>query len=137
MSAAKPKHEPEEDDFPSRFRACLAAAGVSQADLARELGVSRAAVQYWKTGRHRPGQPRIAGIARVLGVSLDQLLGPETEPAPAPKEAETASVEGRLEELDLAGALTALRRAQPEIERLAASLPSLMDLLGEAERRSG
>lgn len=137
MPANRKDEAKDGDDFPSRFRACLVDSGVSQAHLARELGVSRTAVQYWKTGEHRPNQRHLAGIARVLGTSLERLLGPRDSASAISKKVDATALEERLEELDLAGALIALRRAQPEIERLAASLPSLMDLLREAERRAG
>lgn len=50
-------------------------AGLTQQQLARAVGVSRAAVAQWETGKTSPSTGNVARIAKILGVSLDLLLG--------------------------------------------------------------
>ena len=51
------------------------AAGVSQTDLSRSLGVSQAAVaQFEKPGRY-PEAAKLPAIADALGCSIDALYG--------------------------------------------------------------
>ena len=49
--------------------------GISQAKLAKELGVSFAVVCYWETDRSEPTAPNIVKIAEFFNVSVDYLLG--------------------------------------------------------------
>ncbi len=51
--------------------------GLSQAELARRLGVSQQIVSHWENNSHLP---RISSIQRILGIldiKLEQILGPE------------------------------------------------------------
>jgi DNA-binding XRE family transcriptional regulator len=63
-----------------KIRAARIASGIKQADLARELGVSREAVSQWEGGKNLPAMSRLQEIARVLGVALTLLI--ESEPRP-------------------------------------------------------
>lgn len=60
-----------------RIRAARKAAGISQAELARQIGV--AAVTMWKfeVGRLRPGLDRLRSIATRCQVTLDSLMPAE------------------------------------------------------------
>ena len=49
-------------------------AGLSQAMLAREVGVSDAAVCQWETGKHQPRTSLLPSIAETLGCTIDELL---------------------------------------------------------------
>ena len=49
--------------------------GVSQAKLAKDLGVSYSVVCYWETNRSEPTAPNLVKIADYFGVSVDFLLG--------------------------------------------------------------
>ena len=49
--------------------------GISQATLAKDLGVSYAVVCYWETDRSEPTAPNIIKIADYFGVTTDYLLG--------------------------------------------------------------
>jgi DNA-binding transcriptional regulator YiaG len=51
---------------PSRRREIRLAARVSQHLVARELGVTRAAVGYWETGRREPSGANLVRYASVL-----------------------------------------------------------------------
>lgn len=48
--------------------------GLSQADLAEEIGVTRAAVSAWMTGRAQPRMDKIQAIEDVLGLSSGSLV---------------------------------------------------------------
>lgn len=49
--------------------------GLSQAALAREIGVSQKAVDYWERGINEPKASYIVALAEFFGVSSDELLG--------------------------------------------------------------
>ncbi len=50
-------------------------AGLSQESLAERLGVSRQAVSKWECGESLPDTDNLITIARLYGVSLDELVG--------------------------------------------------------------
>ena len=52
----------------------MAALGLSQAAIARELGVSREAVSKWLRGRALPRPDKLLRLALLLGLSLDQTM---------------------------------------------------------------
>ncbi|WP_346705302.1 helix-turn-helix transcriptional regulator [uncultured Agathobaculum sp.] len=54
-------------------------AGWTQARLARELGISRATVAMWETGKSRPRYDMLPKIARLLGCTIDELYADEPE----------------------------------------------------------
>ena len=65
----------EQDGAGARIRAARLARGLTQADLATAVGVSRSAVAQWETDRAGQVRGNIARIASVLGVSADHLVG--------------------------------------------------------------
>ena len=67
-----------------RVRAAREHRGISQAELARRLKASVNAINMLEQGTiWDPRASRIIGLAQVLGVSADYLLGLDTAP-PAP-----------------------------------------------------
>lgn len=42
---------------------------------AREAGVTAGAISYWESGRKSPSAINLAKLAKVYGVSTDELLG--------------------------------------------------------------
>lgn len=74
-------HSPEQDTG-ARIRAARLARGMTQADLARAVGVTRSAVAQWETERAGQVRGNLTRIAAVLGVSLAHLVQGE-EGAPA------------------------------------------------------
>ena len=68
-------------------------AGMSQERLAELLGVSRQAVSKWEGDAAQPELDKIVALARLFGITTDQLLlgempnpGPPTEAAPEKRE---------------------------------------------------
>lgn len=56
------------------------AAGLTQADIAAKLHVSRQAVSRWESGQSKPSTEKLLTLGNLYGISLDQLLSAE-EPA--------------------------------------------------------
>ena len=46
----------------------------AQSALANTLGVQVASVSHWTSGRYRPGPDRMKAMAKLLGVSNEELL---------------------------------------------------------------
>jgi transcriptional regulator with XRE-family HTH domain len=63
--------------------------GISQEDLAQELGVSRQAVSKWESGKSLPETEKLIALGDFFGVSLDVLVrGAEEEPKRTDNEAD-------------------------------------------------
>ena len=66
-------------------------AGLTQADVAAKLNVSRQAVSRWESGQSKPSTEKLLALGDLYGISLDQLLNaaePVVEAAPDEPEAE-------------------------------------------------
>lgn len=67
---------------------------LSQEALAEKLGISRQAVSKWERAEASPDTDNLILLARLYGVSLDELLRTEDEiPMPEPEEAENIAQE--------------------------------------------
>lgn len=53
--------------------------GITQADLARELGITRSSVNAWEMGVSLPSTLYVIELARIFKVSTDYLLDVERE----------------------------------------------------------
>lgn len=51
--------------------------GLSQAELAKKIGVSRSAVSMWEIGASQPDNDLLMKMSRLMNVSIDALLGNE------------------------------------------------------------
>ena len=73
--------------------------GLTQADLGDAVGISRRMVAYYEQQDAQPPGPLLAKMARVLGVTTDELLGvkPAKDVIPAP----TARLRKRLHQVEL------------------------------------
>lgn len=60
-------------------------AGLSQMELANQLGVSRQAVSRWESGQSKPSTERLLALGVLYGVSIDQLLNTGNVEVPAAK----------------------------------------------------
>ena len=56
------------------FRDARISAGLSVSQVMKNIGVSDAAVYQWETGVTRPNVKRLLEIARLYGVTVDDLL---------------------------------------------------------------
>lgn len=57
------------------LRALREAAGLSQRELARLIGQEQSNVRYWETSGTLPRSDVLIPMARVLGVTVEELLG--------------------------------------------------------------
>lgn len=67
-----------------RIREIRTRKGITQAEFARQVGVSRGVVHGWESGRNRPEQASMLKVARLLGTSVSYLYGETSDPRPAP-----------------------------------------------------
>ena len=63
----------------ARIRKLRAEKGMSQAELARRLDVTRSSVNAWESGLSAPTIQYVAAMTRLFHVSADYLLGTESE----------------------------------------------------------
>lgn len=63
-------------------------AGLSQSELARNLGIKPQSVQQWEKGTAAPRINRLGAVAQVLGVTLESLTGQEIKNLPKEKNSE-------------------------------------------------
>lgn len=61
--------------FQERFNEILKTCGKTQADIAREIGVSEQGVSEYKSGRCLPSLDKLYKLCAYLDVSADYLLG--------------------------------------------------------------
>ena len=61
--------------FCDRLRDLMARSGVTQADLARRMGVSRSCVNNWYWGINEPSIESLRVIRRILRCSWEELMG--------------------------------------------------------------
>lgn len=54
------------------------ALGLSQEQLAEQIGVSRQSISKWETGQSAPELEKLVALSKVFGVSTDTLLGNDT-----------------------------------------------------------
>lgn len=48
--------------------------GLSQADVARKLGVDQSAVHLWETGKAKPSAKRLVPLASLLKCTVEEVL---------------------------------------------------------------
>lgn len=64
-----------------RIKQLREAKGLTQAELARILGLSRSAVNAWEMGLSVPSVSYIVALSKLFGVSSDMLLGINSAPS--------------------------------------------------------
>lgn len=72
----------------TRIATARKAQGMTQVQLADELGVAQQVVASYEVGRHRIPASFLPRLARALAITVEDLIGAEAQPArrgPAPK----------------------------------------------------
>ena len=69
----------------SRLRHLRDKAGISQRELARQIGERQSNIQFWETTGKLPRSDVLTPLAKTLGVTVEELLG-----QPKPKRAQPA-----------------------------------------------
>ena len=59
----------------SRIKELRNESGLSQANLAKKIGVTQKAIDYWERGINEPKASYIIALCDFFGVSADYLLG--------------------------------------------------------------
>ena len=59
----------------NRIREARKNAKLTQAELAKQIGVTQGAVTQWEIGRSAPKLQTMLALARALNVSVDYLIG--------------------------------------------------------------
>ena len=77
MIKGKRTEQPQETNL--RMRAARAALGLTQADLAKQVGASRQTISMIEAGAHNPTLRLCIDIARALGTDLNSLFWEESE----------------------------------------------------------
>ena len=62
----------------NRIREMRRGQGISQAELAKRVGVHQTAISQWENGRTGPDRKSLAKLAQALNVSFDDLLGTQS-----------------------------------------------------------
>lgn len=57
------------------------ASGLSQGQAANALGIARQSISRWETGQAVPTEENLAALARIYGVTVDELRYGEKRPA--------------------------------------------------------
>lgn len=65
--------------FSERIKNFRTGAGLTQAELARKLHLTRASVNSWETGLSLPSVQSVADLAELFNVSTDTILGVRQE----------------------------------------------------------
>ena len=68
---------PSAEDFGHRLKQLRKARGLTQGQMAAQLGVSMPAICAWETGKARPRDARMKGLANALGIPMSELFGPD------------------------------------------------------------
>lgn len=61
------------------FSSAREKAGMTQSEVAKALGVNQSAVSFWESGRNLPRGKQMVKLAKLYGVTVDELLR-EDEP---------------------------------------------------------
>ena len=61
-------------DF-SKLKAALKRAGMTQSDLARDIGVTRGAVSMWIGNKATPSLGHLLAISKALNMTISEILG--------------------------------------------------------------
>ena len=64
-------------EFSEKLQKLRTQRNLTQEQLANQLFVSRTAISKWETGRGTPNLDSLQAIAKLFGVSLDELLSTE------------------------------------------------------------
>lgn len=87
--------------FPKRLKARRTALGVSQDDLANAMGMSRANIANYETGRNFPFTESLIELADKLHTTVDYLVGNANDPEPLKDRSRSAISIESLEDLPL------------------------------------
>jgi transcriptional regulator with XRE-family HTH domain len=112
ISEATGWYAPEATTFGDRMTGAREAAGLSQTELAKRLGVKVKTIRAWENDRSEPRANRLQMLAGIMGVSIMWLLNGEGDGLDGPETPQDVPE-------DLAQILNDLRTLKVEQSRLA------------------
>lgn len=118
---------PEAATFGDRLAGAREAAGMTQSQLARRLGVKKATIAAWENDLSEPRANRLSMMAGMINVSIKWLLTGEGEGMDAPVE----EGEANLELVDAVAELRAIRGEMRASAERAARLEKKLRLMLE------
>ena len=65
------------------FEKLMSERGLTHYKVSKATGVSQSSLSDWRLGKGVPGAKTLSKLAEFFGVSVDYLIGRETEKAPA------------------------------------------------------
>lgn len=63
------------------FSAAREKVGMTQNEVAKALGVNQSAVSFWESGRNQPRGKQMVKLAKLYGVTVDELLREDAQNA--------------------------------------------------------
>ena len=63
------------ESFPERLKKIRKRKGLTQTQLAKNIGISYQQISFYETGRHTPTMAALEWLCQALGVSATELLG--------------------------------------------------------------
>ncbi len=63
-----------DDAFGSRLDTAIENSEISGRRLAEELGVDKSTVSSWRTGKNKPRHGHLVRVAKILSISIDELV---------------------------------------------------------------
>jgi transcriptional regulator with XRE-family HTH domain len=121
---------PDSATFGDRLAGAREAAGMTQAQMARRLGVKKTTIAAWENDLSEPRANRLSMMAGMVNVSIMWLLTGEGEGMDAPVEAE----EGAPELADVVAELRSIRGEMRASAERAAKLEKRVRLMLEQGR---
>lgn len=121
---------PDAATFGDRLAAAREAAGMTQSQLARRLGVKKATIADWENDLSEPRANRLSMMAGMINVSIMWLLTGEGEGMEAP----FAEGEANLELVDAVAELRAIRGELRASAERAARLEKKLRLMLEQDK---
>ncbi len=121
---------PEAATFGDRLAGAREAAGMTQAQLARRLGIKKATIAAWENDLSEPRANRLSMMAGMINVSIMWLLTGEGEGMEAP----TEEGEANLELADAVAELRAIRGEMRASAERAARLEKKLRLMLEQQK---
>ncbi|WP_419739978.1 helix-turn-helix domain-containing protein [Ruegeria sp.] len=121
---------PDAATFGDRLAGAREAAGMTQAQLARRLGVKKATIAAWENDLSEPRANRLSMMAGMINVSIMWLLTGEGEGMEAPLE----EGEANLELADAVAELRAIRGEMRASAERAARLEKKLRLMLEQDK---
>lgn len=117
--------------FGDRVQAAREALGISQTDLARQLGVKLRTVSAWEDDLSEPRANKLQMLSGILNVSLMWLLNGEGDGLDEPRE---ETDEDALANVDITVLMTELRQLKGTISQAADKIGALEKRLRRALR---